>query len=846
MNNKSRRKYFVLACLAACLLHTGAFGVTEERAVALHIGDSVDTTINFSTEGDENNPVNTSMDAFVGNDGLMQNINVSDTSPIHGIYFSGESFSGKTLILNNVNIAYGDQIPYLIAATATTAAESQCSAVAIDLSGVHGSDGSQFTVALDNTGNAKEYRFSAKANTSNVPTYAVAIGVPIATSEIDTSYSTFDPRGALVNATVSATATGENSAYAAVFGAGYANSEETTVSDWTAEFKGNATIAATGHSQTTDNINIGTLGGDKNDNFRFYFNGSESTVVNIAALKLGEVSEPNAEAEGAKQATLALVEDQGKNTGENYYARAIALGPNFQLNVGRTRTLMAESSEHKNAILEAESSISSGGQPSGGNGTMNIFGAIGQARANANTEGSIIRIDSGWTVNAYGPVEDVTSIAVNNGTFNTYESIKNITLSNGSVNAYGTSNDIGTITINGGNLHITKCDSSKFDENFTLLKNGMHYVDSNGTKYGSGTTNVLNIDATSYPWKGNSTGGKLTLNEGNVLKFHVDSSQPDTTIAVQPTGLDDRFEITKGYVTIDPGMSEAMVFSGGKLSIVNDNISESGTLPAHADFWLVRTGKNTNIEAVGAIFGFNLANEDQFIKINDNLYKMTKTYGGNLLSGEIDDYAEWSGDLDVYLFNDATKSASGLIIGTGDTPHYAIESDYTKHHANGELATLTASAHTLLFNATSDRLTNVKGSLADPFVHAIYGRAHQDEIAGLGYNSKMSGCVLGLDDVWNLSNERYLPAGAIFGYAHGKMDFFGSATGLEQSAKRDLYMVELFGAYESFDDKLLKTNVGISFGYDYGSDRLHGMDAYWNLSKTCMPTGYASSGCGSG
>jgi hypothetical protein len=79
-------------------------------------------------------------------------------------------------------------------------------------------------------------------------------------------------------------------------------------------------------------------------------------------------------------------------------------------------------------------------------------------------------------------VEDVTSIAVNNGTFNIYESIKNITLSNGSLNAYGTSDGIGIITINGGNLHITKCDGSKFNENFTLLKSGMHYDSADGSE----------------------------------------------------------------------------------------------------------------------------------------------------------------------------------------------------------------------------------------------------------------------------------------------------------------------------------------------------------------------------
>jgi hypothetical protein len=52
-------------------------------------------------------------------------------------------------------------------------------------------------------------------------------------------------------------------------------------------------------------------------------------------------------------------------------------------------------------------------------------------------------------------------------------------------------------------------------------------------------------------------------------------------------------------------------------------------------------------------------------------------------------------------------------------------------------------------------MTNVKDCLADPFIGssvyrficAIYGHAHQDEIAGLGCNNNMKGLVISPDNV---------------------------------------------------------------------------------------------------
>jgi hypothetical protein len=49
------------------------------------------------------------------------------------------------------------------------------------------------------------------------------------------------------------------------------------------------------------------------------------------------------------------------------------------------------------------------------------------------------------------------------------------------------------------------------------------------------------------------------------------------------------------------------------------------------------------ILAVGAIFGFDLTNEEQSTIINDNLYKMTGGNEDTIFSKVIDEYTEWSG-----------------------------------------------------------------------------------------------------------------------------------------------------------------------------------------------------------
>ncbi|MDR0742100.1 MAG: hypothetical protein LBE98_01395, partial [Puniceicoccales bacterium] len=61
-----------------------------------------------------------------------------------------------------------------------------------------------------------------------------------------------------------------------------------------------------------------------------------------------------------------------------------------------------------------------------------------------------------------------------------------------------------------------------------------------------------------------------------------------------------------------------------------------------------------------------------------------------------------------------------------------------------ELATLSMAANTLVTDAVSRRMTNVKGCLADPFVYALYGHSRRNESHGLGYSNDMGGFVVGI------------------------------------------------------------------------------------------------------
>jgi hypothetical protein len=157
---------------------------------------------------------------------------------------------------------------------------------------------------------------------------------------------------------------------------------------------------------------------------------------------------------------------------------------------------------------------------------------------------------------------------------------------------------------------------------------------------------------------------------------------------------------------------------------------------------------------------------------------------------------------------------------------------------------LAVTTNNLLTNALSSRMTNVKGCSTGPFVHAIYGHSRNDIIKEYGRKDDTYGLVLGVDNVWTFADEKYFRLGAALGYVHGKTTFpdnfalaktigmaFGRVFDDPNSAaiagrsgidfRHNVYAVRLFGAYESFNDKCLKTSIGVILGYNHGRNKFH-------------------------
>jgi hypothetical protein len=526
---------------------------------------------------------------------------------------------------------------------------------------------------------------------------------------------------------------------------------------------GSETLSALAYATTAANIKVNTFGADNTDRgdgdndfgwrVGIFAAGSDITEgtgeetkviadaiaqdssVNILGAKLGAAWSIT----DGGIATATLGDNQGSTNAD--YARAFALGKDFQIYIGgRVDPKKVSSEDDGYGFIPV--------LPNGKTNVVNIIGAISRGKDSSGTDGSSLTVDSGWTVNTFGPVEDIKNIALKNGVLNAYGSLKNIALTSGTLNAFAINNGIGTIELKGGSLCLSKDDSSseKFSTAIGSIAEKMTYVDpSTKTSY-KGSENKIAIDTENFPWE-SGTDGNLVLQANDILSFHVDSSQPDPTVRVDQAeslvGTDDGFELTKGYVTVAPGIENAITFNGGKLAIVNDDTSSPGTLPAHADFWLVRSPANADIEKM---FVFPEHDNISFEKTANGTYKLPSNQIKNIFDmTQANGYAEWNCPPDLYLFSN--DESSGLYLGTGETPRYAVPSTYALDHANEEIAGITIDANDTISDAIFDRMTSVKGCLADPFIHVLYGQGHQNEILGFGYNNKAYGFALGADNI---------------------------------------------------------------------------------------------------
>ncbi|MDR1456614.1 MAG: collagen-like protein, partial [Puniceicoccales bacterium] len=132
------------------------------------------------------------------------------------------------------------------------------------------------------------------------------------------------------------TTTGSKTAYAAIFGTTKSSSitDNTAVcKNWSVEFGGNATLMATASTVTTDKASVAALGGYGNENMRYYFND----------LDVPEGTNPTVTIAAFAASGPGISATQGEKI------KAINLGKNTQINVGRTRIMVVDWDSDANA-----------------------------------------------------------------------------------------------------------------------------------------------------------------------------------------------------------------------------------------------------------------------------------------------------------------------------------------------------------------------------------------------------------------------------------------------------------------------------------------------------------------
>jgi hypothetical protein len=662
--------------------------------------------------------------------------------------------------------------------------------------------------------------------------------------------------------TLSTIASADYDSAGTVIGAAAGNAEgnRVTASSVTANFNGSQVVSALAYGIESAKVN--TFGADKTDRDERYGTygwrvgifaaGSdivenEKTVahavtgdstVNILGAKMGgNITFPN-----SGKAVITL----GANQGTSYadYARVFALGEDFKIHVGGRVSEEMANYWNEFGFEKVDPAV-------GTTNMVNIFGAISAGNQSVSTNKSSLTVSRGWTVNTYGPVENLANITVDDAAWlHTYSSLKNITISDGTVYAHGTSDGIGRIDIKYGRLYLTDLDNGErkivadnFEKAMADIASKLEYTDSaTGTVY-KGSDGQIVVDSTNYPWKGEiAEPAKLVLREGDQLIIHVDTSHPDHIFSEDPYGY--VFEKSGGYIYLDG--DSTISFEGGKIYVINDDPESGGTLPSYSDFWVARMPEGSNVRGK-----LNLSEKDpepvlgrpgvSRIVVKDESSGSPAAAGVySLLHGlrNPDEYSSLkdSEALGVYIF-EGNGSGSALV-GGGEVPAMRrgamdngmfvgsegdvsyVPDDYARSHANAEIAATCAIATEMVRNAILGRLSDAKNNGTGPFAYAIGGHARQSAIVGFGYSHDAHGGTLGADYRWSTGN-KYTRCGALLGCIKGDTRFFGPASGREKTEKHDMYMGALFGAYESFSDSKLKTNFNATLGFGHAKHKLY-------------------------
>ena len=559
-------------------------------------------------------------------------------------------------------------------------------------------------------------------------------------------------------------------------------------SDVSVQFQKGAIASSVGASSNGGTIYLNTLGGQYNgyygeenndiaDGMRFYFNGvgksSDNDIV-IAALKH----------DNDAPKTYSLTDE----------CRSFAMGPNFQINVGRNRVIDSATDR------ETRFSIENGGVRSGIPGTLRILGNISKSQQNAGCENATMRIDGGWDVQCFGKVSDLQTIDIVEGTL-------------------------------------------------SLMGIG------NACKAELGQA-IKRIDDTGVI--GDGFKGSLTLADGQMLRFGVSGNldaktnekfaskafrSSDGRVQIRNDGQDDidMFDLTNGKFSINtksrrniPSNSCFYVVradnpydeSAGSLinvdstlyEVSDENFNEGGYFGNVKMYKITKDGKSIVDGKIGilseeGVHAYKICDQsDQLLGIAIG----PEEYGINDL-GTITDSVSKSNS-GVAVAQDAVTNVSNITNGVCTHMSNMDVSDYLSNNAGGDyLASIISGERQARYigggnYALSTQYKN-RYSLNPKLFFSIFGEhGHQDKVSGLGYNYNLYGFTVG----GRLA--KYLQSGAsikfgIFGsVSDNTTKYCGDRSHLGMRNNQKMYFGGIFGSYEDYDISDFRTNLSIVIG----------------------------------
>jgi hypothetical protein len=402
-----------------------------------------------------------------------------------------------------------------------------------------------------------------------------------------------------------------------------------------------------------------------------------------------------------------------------------------------------------------------------------------------------MRIDSGWRVNAYGPIGDLSRIELLNGSLHLMASVPD-----------DAKNQLQN------NISFAQTDTAgatKVFQNKGFSATGSE--DPASTR--AGRDGNVRLNGT-YP-----VNASLTVDGGQAIVFNVTAGSHEISDPNFPGGPKNlpMFSRTNGAVYIHDTTNGPCftMKTGSKIAVRLTNGSTfSGKIDENSqeNFFLVRA---PFVASIADIIDLpDLAPSENFLELPNNGNTHLYEIEGDLVDTDYDDLnASSLQQLKLFWMTDESKEMSGLVFGTGKL--WAMKESpgslANQPLVDGSMPRMIDDMLVALHGAIESRLCDVKGNSDDPFIGGFGVHVRRDFNTKSEYESNGYGMYAGIDGIKETERGTMMRYGAFAGFGRNRIAIMRSDKTSEDSADMTMACGAVFMALETFNEGYLKSDI---------------------------------------